>query len=611
VRVTANGNSVRGVTVTFSVTSGAATVSPSSMPTDTSGQARTQLTLGSSAGNVTVTAAVGGTSLVATFVVTAGSGTVTAACNAGAAQIPAAGTVLPGVNATGVCLGGGTAGAEYALVSFYANPTDDAVQSFTVTGRGATPVATPSLVTRVDELALASGASNAARANFDARLRATAHRELAPRIPAARRIMQQRRASFNVIPSNPAIGSLVTLNANGNQPCTRLDNRVSRIAAVSNLAIIVADTANPVGGFTDAEYQSFATMFDTLISPLGIASFGATSDIDRNGKVVIFFTRRVNELTGPSDEGTIGGFFFERDLFPLTDSGVFEGCAGSNLAEMFYLLVPDPNGLAGKRHTKQDVLDITPGTIAHEFQHLINAGRRMYVNEADAFEETWLNEGLSHIAEELLYYRVSRFAPRQNIASFSTQASADAWNKFQSDNNARYELYINRPSQISPYADNDDLATRGATWNMLRYLADHRGTSDGDTWTQLVNTTLTGQANLSRVFGSNYLTQIRDWSTSVFSDDVAGVTDTRFLQPSWNMRSLFPRLQDSQGRPLNRFPLTVVPLAENSPATLSLISGATAYLRFAVPANGQASVDWSSGGLPVSGLMQFTVVRTR
>jgi hypothetical protein len=40
-------------------------------------------------------------------------------------------------------------------------------------------------------------------------------------------------------------------------------------------------------------------------------------------------------------------------------------------------------------------------------------------------------------------------------------------------------------------------------------------------------------------------------------------------------------------------------------------AGGVAYLRFTVPAGGQASIDWTSSGLPVSPFFQFTVVRTR
>jgi hypothetical protein len=65
------------------------------------------------------------------------------------------------------------------------------------------------------------------------------------------------------------------------------------------------------------------------------------------------------------------------------------------------------------------------------------------------------------------------------------------------------------------------------------------------------------------------------------------------------------------GVPLNRYPLAIVPLSDATPANLSVFAGGAAYLRFTVPAGSQASIDWSAGGLPVSPLVQFTVVRSR
>jgi len=97
----------------------------------------------------------------------------------------------------------------------------------------------------------------------------------------------------------------------------------------------------------------------------------------------------------------------------------------------------------------------------------------------------------------------------------------------------------------------------------------------------------------------------------VFTDDVPGVTDARFLESSWNMRSLFPVLVNSANQPLGRYPLAVVPVSDAAPANVTLFAGGAAYLRFSVPANGQASIDWSASGLPVSPLMQFTLVRTK
>jgi hypothetical protein len=618
VKVTANGSSVRGASVSFAVTAGAASVSPATATTDTAGVAKTQLTLGSSPGNVTVTATVAGTSLAASFVETVAASQTTQACTSSAATTPTVGSVQPGLSGTGICLGGGATGAEYALVAFYGNTDSSAVQSFTVTGKGATGVTSSSNLVPTGAGAasplFSRSVSNNLRAELDVQRRITAQRELTPLMPDARAQMK-RSALRSMIPSNPTLGSLVTLNANGVQSCSAPKNRTSRIAAVSQTAIVVADTGNPAGGFTDAEYLSFARMFDTLISPLATSTFGTHGDVDGNGKVVLFFTKEVNALTPKSGAGgTVGAFFFERDLFPLSTTNGLTGCAGSNFAEMAYLLVPDPQGVFSIAHTKQDVLEITPATLIHEYQHLINASRRLYTNNASDFEDVWLNEGLSHIGEELLYYRVAGLAPRQNIGFQqigASQASVNFFNEYQGDNNGRFELFLSKPNLTSVYGSGDALETRGAIWHLLRYLADHRGSSDADTWTQLVNTTATGQQNLSRVFGANYMTQIRDWATTVFTDDFTGITDQRFLESSWNMRSIFPRLVNSAGQPLNRYPLAVVPVSDATPANVSLFAGGAAYMRFSVPASGQASIDWTANGLPVSGLMQFTLVRTK
>ncbi|MGH7619820.1 MAG: hypothetical protein ACREPM_21615, partial [Gemmatimonadaceae bacterium] len=462
-------------------------------------------------------------------------------------------------------------------------------------------------------LSLTQPAPNPMQAQFDAMLRETARRELTPLIPAAR-AQRLLGAAYNAIPGNVTVGTLVTLNANSFNACTNVKSRVARVAGISNTAIVVADTANPAGGFTDAEYQSFATVFDTLINPLDVANFGQPSDIDGNGKIIIFFTKEVNALTPKtSTDGFVGGSFFERDLFPLVTQNNLTGCAGSNVAEMFYMLVPDPNGAYSIPHTKDYVSSVTPGTLAHEYQHLINASRRLFVNNASSFEDGWLNEGLSHIAEELAFYKVSGLSPRQNINVNQLTANTAITNYFFQyfgGNLSRFEIFLGQPAQTSVYAGNDSLQTRGATWSLLRYLADQRNAPDADTWQRLVNTTLTGKANLANVFGADYMTQIGNWAISIFSDD-DGVTDQRFTQPSWNMRSIFPQIADANGNAVGRYPLAVLPLSDAAPVRTSVFAGGAAYIRFGVSSGSQASVDWTSAGLPVSPLMQISIMRTK
>jgi len=618
VKVTgSSGTALAGISVQFSVQTGAATVAPGTASTDATGQAQATVTLGSSAGNVSIQAAVVGSNLTQSFVVTAGTTTQTLACASSAPQTPAAGGVLPGVSGTGICLGAAAGGSDYALVTFFGNPNQAILGQVNVTSHGATALTTPDLAPLGDVFAtpqrgpsLGAGVSDA-QEQFDLRLRRIAQTQLAPLVPAARAAMR-RGARFNTIPSTLALNQIVSLNANGTVPCSSPITIAARVATISSTTYVLADTANPAGGFSDADYASFATMFDTLINPLDIQNFGQPTDIDHNGKIVILFTKEVNKLTARGSNGVVGGFFFDRDLFPATTQNGLEGCPTSNFGEMFYVLVPDPNAVFSDKRTASDVLSVTPGTLAHEYQHLINAGRRLYVNTtADYPEVVWLNEGLSHIAEELLFYKATTLAPRQNIDLNAARNVATQFANFQGSNFGRYNEFLSKPPLTSPYADNDDLNTRGATWNLLRYLADHHGSTDGQTWFQLTNGPDTGQVNLAHVFGTDYLTQIRDWATSVFSDDVPGLSDARFLEQSWNMRSIFPGLANGSGQALGKFPLSVVPLSDAIPASLLVNAGGVAYLRFTVPAGGQASIDWTSSGLPVSPFFQFTVVRTR
>ena len=211
--------------------------------------------------------------------------------------------------------------------------------------------------------------------------------------------------------------------------------------------------------------------------------------------MILFFTRAVNELTSPGALGVTLGFFFARDLYPKTTAP--GPCAGSNFAEMFYLLVPDTGGVVNQnKRSKSLVLTLTNGTVAHEYQHLINASRRMYVNGVGpAFEEPWLDEGLAHVAEELNFFRSANRSPRTNLdaTGFNDPIFTNAYSVFAINNFRRYSLYLGTTETQSPIGFNsfdDDLQTRGAIWNFLRYAADHLPAGAENTfWFNLVNST--------------------------------------------------------------------------------------------------------------------------
>jgi hypothetical protein len=611
---------VSGVTVTLTVTSGSGTLSPTTAVTDANGTASTQLTLGGTAGAVEVTATARGGTLVARATATA-TQIASTDCASSATSL-SLGQVITGLTGSSVCVAGGTSGGEFALVPFSTSLDGSLGTSFSVQASGVSATATANLTPSIRSFDLLGGASITSSAlsslaltrALDARLRATEARELTPLISGARTWMRSRQRTttgfvpglaLSVIPSSASVGQLVSLNANAESACSSPDVRTGRIAAISNKAIVVADTSNPTSGYTDAEYASIASTFDNLVDPTDTKAFGSPTDIDGNGHVVLFFTRAVNELTPARSTSFVAGFFYARDLFPSTASPDFQACASSNGGEMFYLLVPDPNGAVnGNRFTKDNVTRITIATLGHEYQHLINASRRMYVNTgATDFEATWLDEGLSHVAEELLFFAETGLSPRANIDATKLRTSTayvDAFNNEAISNFSRFESYLETPSSNSPFADNDDLATRGSTWSFLRYAADHTGSSDGTTWFQLVNSTTSGVANLQQVFGTGLTALARDWATSVFADDLT-TTDARYQQPSWNLRSIFGALESN-----GAYPLATTTLGA-SPTAVSVKGGSAAFLRFAVAAGQTATVQLSS--LPSN--VQLTLVRTR
>lgn len=490
--------------------------------------------------------------------------------------------------------------AEYMLNGFFGSTVATAQTQVAVTGFGVSTVSSSPALNVAAPDAMTTLDGRTPRQSLELAFRTYERNVLALQMAGARRWLRNR-ATFATVPTT--VGATVDLNGSSTG-CSNPRTRTGRVAAVTNRAIIVNDVENPAGGFTDAEYAAIGITFDTLVDPIDRAAFGDPTDIDGNGRIVIFYSRVVNELTPAASEGIVEGFFNPRDLFPNTASGGLQACAGSNVAEMFYMIVPDPTGTVnGNVRTKADVQRSTISVVAHEYQHLINASRRLYVNDADSFEEVWLNEGLSHIAEELLFYRTSGLTARQNIDAntvVANQQRVNAFNEHQIGNFGRYRLFLSRPETTSPYAADDSLSNRGAIWSFLRYAADRKAANDGTIWQQLVNSRTSGIANLSAAFGADILPWFRDWSISVYTDDRVATAAT-WQQPSWHFRDIYPRLGSAT------FPLKLRPLANSVATNVTLSGGGSMYATFGVPGGALGGVSWTAGA---TGTV-FSIVRTK
>lgn len=515
--------------------------------------------------------------------------------------------VLGGVTASTGCVSGGAAGAEFVAVPYHGGGLDDTSLGLNVTGQSVVGLSSPA----PSVAALAVQAGPLENEDFHIRLRERAARVLAPHFNTAMAVRPGEAASTDARAPrltlnlrSPSIGDEVQVNTQIDEPCVNSTPSTGRVVAISSRAIVLADVANPANGLTTADYQSFAAQFDTLVFPTVTGYFGEPEDVDGNGKVVIYYTREVNRLTPRGSGSYVGGFFYSRDLFPTRDRAGLQACAGSNFAEMFYMLVPDPTGsVNGNVFSRNLVVNTSVGTLAHEFQHLVNASRRLYLTRTvDWNEDTWLNEGLSHITEELMFYRVSRRAARQNLTSAQAAPAGGTgpYLSYMDQNIRRYAEYLADPEHQSPYdnvaGESDDLATRGAGWAFLRYAAD-RSDAHENLWRSLVDSRVTGFANLKQALGVDPREWVRDWTTSVYTDDVVA-TDARYQQPSWNFRTFY-----------SSYPVPVRPLAGTT--NLFLNSGSGAFFRFSVAPNVAGSVNLRSGAANAPSQSYMTIVRTR
>ncbi|HUE96069.1 MAG TPA: Ig-like domain-containing protein [Longimicrobiaceae bacterium] len=518
---------------------------------------------------------------------------------------------IDGGDATALCLPGASGGSDYSIALVNTGSTAGARLVTRIEAKGLTPV---------------GGGPNPALLPITSRQR-DFHHTLRHDISA--RLEGRLRAGIDPADLDfprpqASVGQVLSFNvetgsANG---CSNPDIRGARVRAISRHAVVVADTLNPSGGFTTEDYQEFAAFVDSDVWPLVTGVFGTPSDIDSNAKVVVLFTRAVNERPENARGSGIyvGGFFFNRDLFPKTGQ---DACEGSNVAEMFYMLVPDPNGevqvrtaagnlVPGTTFNRERVARTTRSVLVHEFQHLVNDSRRLHVNRAPVWEETWLNEGLSHVAEELMFYRAAGLRPELNLgpSHFADERARSAFGLFQLDNLERLAGFLQNP-QTNSLMGPDVLATRGAAWHFLRYAADRRP-DEAALWRALVTDTKTaGLDNLRHALGEDPRLWIRDWGGAVYLDDTGFDEQGRYGVASWNLRALYPAVRWLWPPRYfgDTYPLAVRRLGTKEEITLS--GAGAAYFRAGVAAGGKGAVRVTVGDLPAPSRLKVIVTRVK
>ncbi|MBI2500275.1 MAG: hypothetical protein HYW02_02130 [Deltaproteobacteria bacterium] len=265
-------------------------------------------------------------------------------------------------------------------------------------------------------------------------------------------------------------------------------------AITSNLLVYVDKEASD--NIKDDEIEELALNFDQNSIPLERDLFGNESDLNNDGYISVLMSGVTNGMA--SSGGIVTGFFFPADLYSKRASNP---C--SNEQEIFYTLVPDPKGEFGVPITAEFATqNILPGVLCHEYQHMISFNRHALLGEGKT-EEPWLNEAISHLAEDLCGYGL--------------------------ENYSRVKLFLDKPNTTSLVpTTSPSLAERGAGYLFLRYLYEQQ--PKGEAFLRnLLEGNSSGAENIVASFGDGEFADLLNrWSLTLALSELGLTSDSKY-----------------------------------------------------------------------------------
>jgi len=222
--------------------------------------------------------------------------------------------------------------------------------------------------------------------------------------------------------------------------------------------------------------------------------------------------------------------------------------------------VPSPQTAGCPAATRKQVVDRIKPTMIHEFQHMINFNQKVLVRGGNSGEFAWVNEGLSHFAEEL----GGRLIPAAEctaagfVSCRSQYASGDITNLYDylEDTEAHWLVF--------PSSSTGTLEERGASFSFIRWLVDQYGAdSVGAVFTRsLVQTTAVGVGNVEARTGATLADLVAEWLLALYVDDLPGFTpgSPRLTLKYWNFRQIFADNCCGQGKIFDKAWPTDAPL---------------------------------------------------
>ncbi len=250
--------------------------------------------------------------------------------------------------------------------------------------------------------------------------------------------------------------------------------------------------------------QDLIVTFDDRIHPLMSRQVGQSRDVDGDGRFTILLSSWLDHMGG--GRYPVDGFIRVADLDPAYSSPFGNHC------DMMYL------------NARLKVGPYVRTVVAHEYMHAVVFSLKSMRGASDgrqlADEEGWLDEAMSHLAEDLHGFSTSNIDYR--MSAFLTSPE-------------RYQLVVDDYYAADLFRSHGN---RGSTYLFLRWCVDWYGT---DVLSALIQSRLRGAANLEAATGSTFADLYRRWSLALFrsglgsSGDQTGVPEQGFR--SVNMRA--------------------------------------------------------------------------
>ena len=256
--------------------------------------------------------------------------------------------------------------------------------------------------------------------------------------------------------------------------------------------------------------DALAKAYEERVWPSDTAAFGMPTDVDLNGRILVLLT---HELGTHLNGGWLIGYFGNGDLLRSRDTSPDCSGSGSNHAEIVFLNDVQNGGANG--YSANDLsATVYPATLAHEIQHLLNLGHRCVEKQCDGPEDTWINEGLSKLAEDLAGYGWNGAIGRSEGAAYLARGSGDL-RGYDGRSLTRWE--------------GDPIGNYQGAHSFLRFFADRLG---GGVATALEEGP-GGAAGMEDALGRPLPRAMAEWASALLLSNESGAA-YNFSGPAWS-----------------------------------------------------------------------------